>query len=151
MLGFQITQGPGVQWNAYSFSASQEIGACLTFVIYTLFIARHHIRSMLVSAFRKSDDSNEAMPSGLAITGLVGGILLLAFANHLMGMSLGFALLFVLVLLGNLHCLDMASHPRRNSFCQSFVFSALRSLYHAGFGENQSFNHDIAGLCIRSL
>ena len=38
----------------------------------------------------------------------------------------------------------MASHPRRNPFCQSFVFSALRSLYHAGFGENQSFNDDIA-------
>ncbi len=100
MLGFQITKGPGVQHNAYSFSASQEIGACLTFVICTLFIARHHIRSMLVSAFRKSDDANEAMPTGLTIIGLVVGILLLAFANHLMGMSLGFALLFVLVILG---------------------------------------------------
>ena len=100
ILGFQITKGPGVQWNAYSFSASQEIGACLTFVIYTLFKARHHIRSMFVSAFGKSDDSDEAMPAGLTIVGLVGGILLLAFLNHLMGMSLGFALLFVLVLLG---------------------------------------------------
>ena len=99
-LGFQITKGPGVQWTAYSFSASQELGACFTFVIFTLYKARRHIKTMSLSVFRASDDSDEAMPYGLTIIGLIGGILLLAFLNYLMGMSFGFALLFVFVLLG---------------------------------------------------
>ena len=133
-----------MQHNAYSFSASQEIGACLTFVIYILFKARHHIRSMLVSAFRKSDDANEVMPSGLTIIGLVGGIVLLAYANHLMGMSLGFALLFVLVLLGIYIVLTWQVIHGGIPFVNPSVFSTLRALYHAGFSANQSFNHDIA-------
>ena len=104
LLGFNITKGPGVQWTAYSFSASQEVGACLTFVVFTLWKARHHIKGMFKDVFyRKSGTSNardEAMPYSLTIFGLIGGISLLAFMNHLMGMSFGFAFVFVLVLLG---------------------------------------------------
>lgn len=104
LLGFHITGGPGVQWTAYSFSAAQEAGACLTFVAYTLWRAKHHIRNVFTSTFRKrsanSDEQEEAMPHGLIVFGLVGGILLLAFLNHLMGMSFGFAILFVLIVLG---------------------------------------------------
>jgi len=106
MLGFQITKGPGVQWNAYSFSASQEIGASLTFVIYTLFQARPYLKNVFFSTFSSSRDSNESgrgrglISPPLAITGLTGGILLLVWGNHLMGMSPGFAFLFVVVLLG---------------------------------------------------
>jgi len=104
LLGFRITSGPGVQWTGYSFSAAQEAGACMTFVFFALWKARHHIKSMFRIAFRgKSgtfDDSDEAMPYKLTILGLIGGIFLLVFLNHLMGMSLVFALLFVLFLLG---------------------------------------------------
>jgi hypothetical protein len=104
LLGFQITKGPGVQWTAYSFSASQEIGACLMFVIMTFWKARHHIKSMFGGAFHPKsvsyDGPSEAMPYSLVIFGLIFGVFLLAFLNHLMGMSFGFALLFVLVLLG---------------------------------------------------
>ena len=103
LLGFQITKGPGVQWTAYSFSAAQEVGACFTFVLITLWRARSHIQVMLTSALRVkptgAEESQEAMPYGVTILGLVVGIPLLAFLNHLMGMSLGFALLFVLVVL----------------------------------------------------
>ena len=104
LLGFRIPKGPGVQWTAYSFSAAQEVGACLTFVVFTLWKTRHHIRDMLQSIFHQkseiSNGSDEAMPYGLTIFGLLGGIFLLAFLNHLMGMSFGFAFIFVLVVLG---------------------------------------------------
>jgi len=102
LLGFQITKGPGVQWTAYSFSASQEVGACLAFVIFTFWKTRHHIKNMFLSSLNRksvvSDESNGAMP--LTIFGLICGIFLLAFLNHLMGMSFGFAFIFVFVLLG---------------------------------------------------
>lgn len=104
LLGFNITKGPGVQWTAYSFSAAQEIGACFTFVVFTLWKARHHIANMFRSSFGKgslvTDRQEEAMPHAMIIFGLIGGIFLLAYLNYLMGMSFGFAVLFVLVILG---------------------------------------------------
>ena len=104
LLGFNITTGPGVQWTAYSFSAAQEVGACFTFVVFTFWRTRHHISNVFRSTFRRKSaipqERDEAMPHGLITFGLVGGILLLAFLNHLMGMSFGFALLFVVVVLG---------------------------------------------------
>ena len=106
MLGFQISQGPGVQHNAYSFSASQEIGASLTFVIYTLVQARPYLKNIFSNILTSNRDSNEPEPDGglmsppLATTGLIGGLLLLVWGNQLMGMSLGLAFLFVVVLLG---------------------------------------------------
>ncbi|MBD3181355.1 hypothetical protein GF312_03620 [Candidatus Poribacteria bacterium] len=101
LMGFRITKGPGVQWNAYSFSASQEIGACTAFVLYTIWKTRHHIWDMLRSVFggKKSEGIPEALPPGVTMLGLIGGIPLLAYLNHLMGMSLGFAFIFVFVLL----------------------------------------------------
>ena len=104
LLGFQMTRGIGVQWTGRSFSAAQETGACLTFVVFALWKARHHIKTLFKAAFRRqtaaSDDSDEGLPNGLMLFGLIGGILFLMFLNHLMGMSLGFALAFVLFLLG---------------------------------------------------
>jgi len=104
ILGFNMTSGPGVQWTGRSFSASQEAGACLTFAAFALWKARHHIKDMFSSMFgRESEVSNgpdEAMPYSLTIFGLIIGIFLLAFFNHLMGMSFWFAFLFVIMLLG---------------------------------------------------
>lgn len=72
-------------------AGGQEVGACLTFVLFTFWKARHHIKNMFKSTFNKSSEisngSNEAMPYSLIISGLIGGIFLLAFLNHLMGMS----------------------------------------------------------------
>lgn len=103
LLGFRITEGPGVQWTAYSFSAAQEIGACVTFVIITLWKAMPYIKNMFKDTFRKSsvtsDMSNEPMPPKMTIFGLIMGIFLLAYLNYLMGMSLGFAIIFVLLVL----------------------------------------------------
>ena len=105
LLGFRITSGPGVQWTGYSFSAAQEAGACMTFVIFSIWKARHHIKSMFRSTLSQrhmaSEEAlNEAMPYRLTIFGLIAGIFLLAFLNHLMGMSFGFAFVFVLFLMG---------------------------------------------------
>ncbi len=94
MLGFQLTSGPGVQWTGKSFSAAQETGACLVFVAIALWKTRHHIRNMF--QFRTSD---EALPYGVTVFGLIGGICVLVFFNHMMGMSILFALGFVLFLL----------------------------------------------------
>ena len=94
MLGFQLTSGPGVQWTGKSFSAAQEAGACLAFVAIALWKMRHHIKNML--EFRPSD---EALPHGVTIFGLLGGICVLVFFNHIMGMSIIFAFGFVLFLL----------------------------------------------------
>ncbi len=103
LLGFRIPSGPGVKWTAYSFSAAQETGACLTFVLFALWRARHHIKYMFKMAFHQetaiTDKTNEPMPYRLTILGLIVGIVLLVFLNHLMGMSLGFALAFVLFML----------------------------------------------------
>ena len=101
MLGFHIEKGPGVQWTAYSFSASQEIGACATFIIYTLWKSKHHFKSILqslVGTDSKMDDESASLRWGAC--GLLGGVLTLVFLNHIMGMSLGFSFIFVLVLLG---------------------------------------------------
>jgi len=103
LLGFRITRDIGVQWTGYSFSAAQETGACLVFVIFAIWKARHHIKNMFKVAFRREpisrEESDEGMPHSLTLFGLIGGILLLMFMNHLMGMSLGFALAFVLFIL----------------------------------------------------
>ena len=101
MLGFHIEKGPGVQWTAYSFSASQEIGACATFIIYTLWKSKHHFKSILqslVGTDSKMDDESASLRWGSC--GLLGGVLTLVFLNHIMGMSLGFSFIFVFVLLG---------------------------------------------------
>jgi hypothetical protein len=103
LMGFNIVRGPGVQWTAYTFSAAQEIGACFTFVVYTLWRGRQHIGNVFSSIFRRKsvdyNGKNEAMPYGLISFGLVVGIIILAFLNNLMGMSFWFAVIFVLVLL----------------------------------------------------
>ena len=102
ILGFQLGSGPGVQWTGRSFSATQEAGACLTFVAITLIKSRHHTKNMFRQAF---GDTNTNQPRikddspGITIFGLLGGIAALVFFNHLMGMTLGFALVFVLLLL----------------------------------------------------
>lgn len=100
MLGFLITKGPGVKWTAYSFSAAQEAGACLTLAGFALFKARRHIKQLFLSGFGRSspqsDAQNEPMPAGLTVLGLIGGLSLLIYLNVLMGMSLGFAVLFVI-------------------------------------------------------
>jgi len=104
LLGFRISGGPGVSWVGYTFTAAQEIGACLTFAIFAIWKTRHHIRSVFRSAFHQksaiSSSSDDVMPPKLTIFGLIIGILLLVYLNHLMGMSLGFAAIFVLFLLG---------------------------------------------------
>ena len=94
LLGFQLTSGPGVQWTGKSFSAAQETGACLVFVAIALWKTRHHIKNMI-----KTGSSDEALPYGVTIIGLIGGISVLVFFNHLMGMSILFAIGFVLFLL----------------------------------------------------
>ena len=103
-LGFQLSRGPGVQWTGHSFSAAQEAGACLTFAVFALWKARGHILNMFARAFVRQpvtpDEQNEAMPYSVTIFGLIGGIAALVVLNNLMGMTVGFALAFVLVLLG---------------------------------------------------
>ena len=103
LLGFRLSKGPGVQWTGYSFSAAQEAGACLTFVLLLLWKTRRHLRQMLTSAFSgpvmNADNTEEAISSRWTILGLMGGISLLIFLNHLMGMSYIFALTFVCFLL----------------------------------------------------
>ena len=103
ILGFRLTSGPGVQWTGHSFSAAQEAGACMTFAIFAIWKAKNHIKSMFkgtLSQRNKAEALNEAMPYRLTILGLIVGIFILAFLNHLMGMSFGFALAFVLFLMG---------------------------------------------------
>jgi len=105
LLGFHITSGPGVQWTGYSFSAAQEAGACMTFAIFSLWKARHHVNSMLRSALSQKritsgEALDEAMPYRLTIFGLIAGIFLLAFFNYLTGMSFWFAFVFILFLIG---------------------------------------------------
>lgn len=104
MLGFFITKGPGVKWTAYSFSAAQEAGACLTLGAWALFKARTHIKHLFLSGFgrgaHQSDAQNEPMPAGLTVFGLLGGLSLLIYLSVLMGMSLGFAVLFVVFSVG---------------------------------------------------
>ena len=104
LLGFFITKGPGVKWTAYSFSAAQEAGACLTLGAWAVFKARRHIKHLFLRGFgqrrSQSDAENEPMPAGLTVFGLIAGVFLLVYLNHLMGMSLGFAVLFVIFSVG---------------------------------------------------
>ena len=104
MLGFLITKGPGVKWTAYSFSAAQEAGACLTLGVWALYKARTHIKHLFLRGFghgtSQSDAQNEPMPAGLTVFGLLGGLSLMIYLSVLMGMSLGFAVIFVLFSVG---------------------------------------------------
>lgn len=104
LLGFPLASGVGVAWTGRSFSAAQEAGACLTFAVFALWKARHHIKKMLIYTFhRSSTDSNESdevIPYNLIIFGLIIGLFLLVFINNLMGMSFWFAIMFVFMLMG---------------------------------------------------
>ena len=102
LLGFQLSSGPGVQWTGRSFSAAQEAGACLTFVAIALVKSRHHIKSMFLQALEGTSTADDPITNdtpGITIFGLLGGVAALVFFNHLLGMSLSFALAFVLLLL----------------------------------------------------
>ena len=102
LLGFQLSSGPGVQWTGRSFSAAQEAGACLTFVAIALVKSRHHIKSMFLQALGGSSTADDPITNdtpAITIFGLLGGVAALVFFNHLLGMSLSFALAFVLLLL----------------------------------------------------
>ena len=102
LLGFQLSSGPGVQWTGRSFSAAQEAGACLAFVAIALVKSRHHIKSMFLQALDGSSTADDPITNdtpGITIFGLLGGVAALVFFNHLLGMSLSFALAFVLLLL----------------------------------------------------
>ena len=102
MLGFQLGSGPGVQWTGRSFSAAQEAGACLTFVVITLIKSRHHVKNMFLQSLNQTElDKTSTRDDTPTITmiGLLIGITGLVFFNHLMGMSVPFALAFVLLLL----------------------------------------------------
>ena len=102
LLGFQLSSGPGVQWTGRSFSAAQEAGACLTFVAIALVKSRHHIKSMFLQGLDGTSTADDPITNdtpGITIFGLLGGVAALVFFNHLLGMSLSFALAFVLLLL----------------------------------------------------
>ena len=102
LLGFQLSSGPGVQWTGRSFSAAQEAGACLTFVAIVLVKSRHHIKSMFLQALGGTSTAADPITNdtpAITIFGLLGGVAALVFFNHLLGMSLSFALAFVLLLL----------------------------------------------------
>ena len=102
LLGFQLSSGPGVQWTGRSFSAAQEAGACLTFVAIALVKSRHHIKSMCLQALDGRSAAADPITNDtprITIFGLLGGVAALVFFNHLLGMSLSFALVFVLLLL----------------------------------------------------
>lgn len=102
LLGFQLSSGPGVQWTGRSFSAAQEAGACLAFVAIALVKSRHHIKSMFLQALDGSSTADDPITNdtpAITIFGLLGGVAALVFFNHLLGMSLSFALAFVLLLL----------------------------------------------------
>jgi len=102
LLGFQLSSGPGVQWTGRSFSAAQEAGACLTFVAIALVKSRHHIKSMCLQALDGRSTAADPITNDtprITIFGLLGGVAALVFFNHLLGMSLSFALVFVLLLL----------------------------------------------------
>ena len=102
LLGFQLSSGPGVQWTGRSFSAAQEAGACLTFVAIVLVKSRHHIKSMFLQALDGTSTADDPITNdtpGITIFGLLAGVAALVFFNHLLGMSLSFALAFVLLLL----------------------------------------------------
>lgn len=104
LLGFRITGGPGVGWTGYTFSAAQEVGACLTFAVLALWKARYHIKNIFRSAFHQrpavSNSPSEMIPHRLTTFGLIMGIFLLVLLNCFMGMSLRFAFMFVIFLMG---------------------------------------------------
>ena len=60
MLGFFITKGPGVKWTAYSFSAAQEAGACLTLGAWALFTARNGTSN---NSFKAALDADALEPN----------------------------------------------------------------------------------------
>ena len=102
ILGAQLGSGPGVQWTSRSFGAAQEAGACLAFVVITLFKSRYHIKNMFHQAFNETNTTDKSVRDDsptVIISGLLTGIVGLVFFNHLMGMTVGFALAFVLLLL----------------------------------------------------
>ena len=71
------------QLSLYSYAQSadlthQQMGACLIFVLYGLWIARPHLRRVWDKVWRSDgiDDSDEALPYRFAVLGFSGGLLL---------------------------------------------------------------------------
>ena len=86
----------------FPYQDEQAFGAFLGLCAFFLWVARHHFRGVLRNAFRRrsiDDDIGEPMRYRTAVWGLVGGLILFAFAMHKAGMSLWIASSFSLLFL----------------------------------------------------
>ena len=148
MLGFLITKGPGVKWTAYSFSAAQEAGVCLTLAGFALFKARGHIKQLFLSGFgdrsAQSDVQNEPMPAWLTVFGLLGGVSLLIYLSHLMGMSLGICSTLCDLFGWCVYRLNMADYQRRYPFYQSLIFTTKFFPHNTWNGTHNTLNNNVA-------
>jgi len=96
--------------DAYSLSvpiAYQMEGAFLVFVLFSLWIARSHLKNIIKKVFRNEkviDDSNEALTYKQAFLGIILGFIVLILWMKLTGFNLlasfVFAIIFVLTFIG---------------------------------------------------
>lgn len=80
---------------------TQSIGALIAFVLWGLWMARHHLKDVVQKAFGKGsvDDSGEMFSYRTAVIGFLGALIYLVIWLMQAGMSLPIVLLFLLALL----------------------------------------------------
>jgi hypothetical protein len=84
---------------AKEFSAFQEMGACLVFVGFLLWIMKDNIKKALITTFTKKshDDPKEALSYKLSVWGWIISVIGLCLILNLAGMSVNIALAIILL------------------------------------------------------
>lgn len=86
-------------WNSipgFPFPGQQISGVWIGLFIFALWMARHFLRDVFITAFGKSklDDSSEPMPYRFALLGIIIGMCFLVFFSVKAGMGIGIAIAF---------------------------------------------------------
>ena len=100
-IGYDVTSPDAFVWGMQSLSW-QGWGAFLAMVLWSLWMARDHLRSVFRQAFtgvRVHDDSMEMMSYRVAVYGLLGGFLYVVGWLVVAGLHLYLALLFTVVVI----------------------------------------------------
>ncbi len=88
----------GQNISGYPLASEQATGVWMGIFVFTIWVARHHLKNVFVSAFRRNEDNEkEPMSYRMALIGIVIGLCVIVIFCTQMGMSVWMALAYFLI------------------------------------------------------
>lgn len=89
-----VVYAAGFSASGWTLANRQEMGGYLALVVFVLWLARHHIKNIILITIgiKKIDDSNEPLPYRWALIGFIIGTIIIAGMAYTAGMSFWLAI-----------------------------------------------------------